>query len=963
MSDLPRGDVVRPFARVISGLDVALLAGLAELETTATMGSEASASLDTLIAVTTSDEVGAPLVELHVVVREDVAHLVPFLGAEIAKRVPAGRSVHATALIAGDDLGGDLGDRAALFSSGVAEGDVEKFEAVFVNGTAGPAEVRRTLGSVGDAWGVPTLLMAGDVVYTGRGLGDMTSSRLLEALRFALTTKVTPENDIQVLARGFEGLVRRDGARYAATRSLEELLQEERFIGLPDHYSACAELLRRKGRPDLADELRRLIDHWVRHRIWSVNYVREMVLHDEAHSAAVDRNVASICGTLLAAKAPVIKEWDVFVLALCAWLHDWGHASARVRGIPTDPMEVRNYHGYLTSLRLDQEPGQHGISDRVIAEGARVTGQEQLKDEVALLCSHHQGWTSCGSLPGVDVFEPLPNFSVIGGGRGFGKRKKEAGVDVTFRKDYKRRLPRGATYGRDYDHVRRLLAILRLADASDVGAHRVPDFGTQGSNRQAHHSAFLGELERILTMRASAASRAAGEEGAIAVERENFREVENTFQRMIAVSLSQPVWKDGEIDARIAAEASTPLLQELGRAPGAHEGPGEQIVRWAWQYSVHVARQVAFYQHHHRVRAAIPVLEPSGEHFQLVVHVVPMARPGDGEHATAADITQAVVADVVREYGGSFRADGSLQVNTSDKAHKAELEAVLSADLGIRTRAVCGKPFVVRSRETVPTTAPDVGPRLAVPAAVSRSGFGVSAPSGAEWYVWGADGPRPTRSIEAGAPVDVRGLRALALTGDGMHAAAATDGVIEVCDLRTGQAIRGEVAGGCGSVLAIQRELRGFDVVYTASGRVWRTWIPLHGMARVPAPVPDVLAESPARGVLTFDAVHVCNTDGTVTGTRADSLMAGYPALRALDAVLVPEPKRVVWAAAPADASGTVLVCSVSASWRDVRVEIVVEGTAPVTDVVWVREPRDDVARLVVLRGRTTSLHDVRVEA
>lgn len=951
------GAHARP-ARVVSGVDPEFLEALAGTGTPppVDLGAPAAKSLHALVAVLVSEEVGDAPIQLHLVLPRAAEAAVPQLYERIAGQLPQGRLARVVPLVVGDDVGGDLGEQAEVFSPGVEVGGAADPVRVVVNGAAGDPDVRRALTAVADAWGVATLLASDGDVYARRPLGDMTSSRMLDALRFALTAERTPANDVAVLSRGFEGLLRREATRYAATLTLDTLLREPRFIGLPDHFSACAELLRRHGEHRLADDLRRLIDHWVRHRIWSVNYVSEMVLHDETHSAAVDRNVASLCEELLAAGR--LDPWDVFVLALCAWLHDWGHASARMDPeIPTDPVEVRSYHGYLTAVRLLQEPAQHAITDDLVPAGLRPEGTEYgLVDEVALLCSHHQGWTSCSDLgsEATDEFRPLPAFSVFGGASAETDRQD---ARMSFHADFGRRF--GDRRGNDdYARLQRLLAILRLADASDVGAHRVPDYATQSSNRTARHDGFLAQIGRMLRLRSGAASLASRQEGALSEDERSFVKVTRDYESLLARCASHPVWKDDEVEVFVAEFVKKNKLSAWDEPRSAEDPPGTQLVGWAWQYSKHVATQVAYYQHHHRVRAVIPVLRPVDGRLRIELNVLPLDRAEIGDGATPEEVAEAVAKDVVREYGGKVKG-GTVVVDRRGKPHKAHLTAVLN-ELDIDPRWVDPRPYVPRIAVAggEPAGASATAERRRVP-------YAPSAGSPVAWCGWGPAGPAlaPLASA-AGAGRGDAGPTAppVALTSDGVHSAACVEGMLTIADVATGKVLRRlRVADRC-AVLALRRGAAGFTLVLTKGEEVLTAWVGAGSGSRVTAAHEST---TPVRAVHVHDAAHTVAPDGTVTGPYADWLLPAGEA-HGLDAVPVVD--RVLWALVPAASPTQVRVWSALPAADPARLEDVQEEKGPdddgrpVSDLAWVREPRDTVARLVVVRDGVATVHPVAVQ-
>ena len=215
-------------------------------------------------------------------------------------------------------------------------------------------------------------------------------------------------------------------------------------------YAACAELLKRYDRR-LAGRLTSLVQKWVDQRLWSLNLVPEMVLHDDRHVARVDRLVAALCAPLLQSGA--LTPDDVFLLSCAAWLHDWGHVGAEFGsrgGYPTHPLDIRQLHGLLSRALIRNEHWD-------TAWGPWLERAE--RDKVGVLVAHHQSHTCCGR----GVPEPSQNPIVAAAGR--------FGVELKSLKDEALAANWEAA---DLDRVEILVALLRVADAADIGQHRVP---------------------------------------------------------------------------------------------------------------------------------------------------------------------------------------------------------------------------------------------------------------------------------------------------------------------------------------------------------------------------------------------------------------------------------------------------------------------------------------------------------
>jgi hypothetical protein len=324
----------------------------------------------------------------------------------------------------------------------------------YFNGEAGSPADRFALRTLAAAYRIPFRVKLPSGGFTDFLEPELRRGLLVRALHAAVT-----KSPRDIVAEGFSGLVQvTEGEPRAMTPGLWNLLHDERFVGQPDNDSACADLLDRLGDPDRAAQLRKLITLWIRNRLWTDNFVPELVLHDENHSMAVDRNVAFLCETLTdPLSVPVenaseqlgpssgtstplrLSTRDLFILAVAAWLHDWGHASIPQGGyIERDPFTVREQHGAFTRVRLlDQSWSQlHGLSDL----------WDPCVDEVAVICGHHQASSSLSD-------------------------KKASGRAFT---EAIQAVPGGSDKDAIAKRLKVLTALFRVADAADVGVHRAP---------------------------------------------------------------------------------------------------------------------------------------------------------------------------------------------------------------------------------------------------------------------------------------------------------------------------------------------------------------------------------------------------------------------------------------------------------------------------------------------------------
>lgn len=295
------------------------------------------------------------------------------------------------------------------------------------------------------------------------------------AVQVSCGAKVSDDDVQQIIgAEGLGGLLVEQGTRFAISDLAWRMVDLDPMHDGPP-VSACADLLARvAGDPadHLASRLATLVAHWHRNRLWAINLVPEMVLHDEAHAQAVDRNVALITEPLLV--SGVLTAADVYHIALAAWLHDWGHASADTIGfsahtdvetVPVTSGDVRDLHGLLTRQLLVGVPRTKQIhlleTDEAVWAGT--------------LAAHHQGWTSCDNRePEGDRADTARRFQLPARSLAADVDYLAASIGIRrFRKQDAESLLR---------RVQELVALLRVADAADIGTHRVPHFDTMDAH-------------------------------------------------------------------------------------------------------------------------------------------------------------------------------------------------------------------------------------------------------------------------------------------------------------------------------------------------------------------------------------------------------------------------------------------------------------------------------------------------
>ena len=262
------------------------------------------------------------------------------------------------------------------------------------------------------------------------------------------------------------------------------------------------------------------VKSWHAQRLWSINLAPELVAHDDQHAQSVERLLSELVGAWR--NKGQFTDDELVSLSVAAWLHDWGHIGGTITQDQRDQSDsdiehsqkffdqsiyVRELHGLISQSLLDECKKIHDVP-RVYAEPA------------AILCGHHQGWTS------FDRDNPVA----------FGSRKDDKTEMAKWREERRSELSDQLKLKSDfaapsfwddvskmynaapkrwghrnkhmtnendcYARMRFLLALLRVADGADLGIHRVP-----GSVEKK--AAFLGRclyresLNKLEKMRSS----------------------------------------------------------------------------------------------------------------------------------------------------------------------------------------------------------------------------------------------------------------------------------------------------------------------------------------------------------------------------------------------------------------------------------------------------------------------------
>jgi hypothetical protein len=366
-------------------------------------------------------------------------------------------------------------------------------------------------------------------------------------------------------------------------------------------------------------ELHRRVTAWNAQRLWADNRVRELVVHDERHTRRVDALAAQLAAPLLAQRTAGLTADEAQLLSAAAWLHDWGHEGGEVAPellgttshlVAEQAEEVRTLHGIVTrELLADEWRARHGM-------------EPPLASAVGILCAHHQGWTSFDAR--------RPEKHVRHDGRHVRVRPPSLFEDVDR---HNARFTQGT--GRwnrlERDRFRRLVALLRVADGSDLGVHRVPDAG-------APKHAYLARAIQVRCRAASAAIRSAELGEGLFLEAIGAVRAVSVLAREVATAdLRVPDQTDGSPDL------ADRMLRQL--APLADVAALRELA----EYVTFAAETTGFYAQHAAVADVRFDLRAAAPHapYRYLVTIVVTATPGRAKLAV-----QSVRHDVHKELEG-----------------------------------------------------------------------------------------------------------------------------------------------------------------------------------------------------------------------------------------------------------------------------------------------------------------------
>jgi putative CRISPR-associated protein (TIGR02619 family) len=210
-----------------------------------------------------------------------------------------------------------------------------------------------------------------------------------------------------------------------------------------------------KSAPDALEAqrplLERLVKEWVAQELWQGDRLPQMVDHGVAHSRVVDRHVTTLALRVLALRVAKFTPEVLVALVAAAWLHDIGHAGGMLNGrFIRDYRHVRRVHCLLSRQRIIEE-------DRIIPDDGDRTTALLRRQLVGWLCAYHQRFmpiTSNSAEP-FDCEDACEVRELVSGFASHSLEERLNGLVPDIRPWVE------------------AAAILRIADAVDLGRHRV----------------------------------------------------------------------------------------------------------------------------------------------------------------------------------------------------------------------------------------------------------------------------------------------------------------------------------------------------------------------------------------------------------------------------------------------------------------------------------------------------------
>jgi hypothetical protein len=439
------------------------------------------------------------------------------------------------------------------------------------------------------------------------------------------------------------GYVEKRADSWALTASAWSLIESFPYAE-GEGYSACAELLVQQSDQrarSLGWTLQRHLHRWHVTGIFRQSYVPEFVLHDAPHAQAVDRHAAALMAPAL--ESGELTAYQVYLVALAAWLHDWGHASGGAVGAaPTTGKEVRDLHGLLSGRRIHDPDG-------VLDEQLGLLPAE--KAWAALLAQHHQSWTSCDDRGGTFINEKKRKLA-----ERFGLSPRSFSDDFAAASALASQHP-AEWPAIDYPTAQSLLAVLRVADGADMGMHRTPHMTVPTVLASDEWTALRGRASEALAL----VERVTGQAKLV-----------HRFDEMFSdAQISQLIRRSFASEESVTEEEVAALVQGLVDAAIRDPGPEadadvnaqaefEVIARDLRASLVHLITKQAVYFPRHASIASVHLVPcrrlQTGQRDETVFRALVRANPGrhDDErlrHVDTDSILAAVRHDLLKEVG------------------------------------------------------------------------------------------------------------------------------------------------------------------------------------------------------------------------------------------------------------------------------------------------------------------------
>lgn len=325
---------------------------------------------------------------------------------------------------------------------------------------------------------------------------------------------------------------------------------------------------------DAASRINARVDLWLRQRLWSINLAPELVLHDDRHVAQVDRLASELSDPLLGQPGG-LTPLEAELLSCAAWLHDWGHVGGLVglstkgaQVFATAPQDVRIFHGMISRQLLDPKwKGMHGIADPSLASA------------VGVLCAHHQGRSSFGLKEGLR--------GTVSDGYGGLHEVQPTSLASALSEI----APLGGAARISLERAKVLIALLRVADACDLGIHRVPD-------GESAKGAFLARCIQSQTWRAI---------GQVEIESLRWGVAHPTELRPALEAVISEAGRCAELRNHVsdAGHVVADILRRL--KPFAKDSPAVEVLG---RYVAFTTEQSRYYREHRAVRLVQFELSP-----------------------------------------------------------------------------------------------------------------------------------------------------------------------------------------------------------------------------------------------------------------------------------------------------------------------------------------------------------------